>query len=397
MCTHLVLENPPGSFRVLTGAGMDYHLLCRECVDADVPLIEVCEGCAGNAGEAGDMLGWRGEPEIRLRDRETGGSWLTWDCPVQPVNDRCLAPLQGNGWLAFTADGLVEIDDVGEHRAPTPVELPEEPPNEWAGHVRGPALHTSADGSLVAVVTDYGRHGTVLRRESGEVVLDLDRQGYEDETTPFPFAFVGSGPETVIIAATDWNRLDAFDATGRLLTDRVTSRDDVPEHHLDYFHGALTPSPSGRQLFVDGWVWHPAGVPMVVDAGAWLAGDVHAAEHGVELSQREYAWDQPVAWLDEDTVAVQRIGDDDEHMIDGVKLYDLHGASPGMFAGPSGPMWAHDGLLYVAAEGGFEIWDPAEGARIGLIEGFAPTAHDPEKRTFAELGNGQLRIWTSTR
>ena len=397
MCTHLVAEHPPGSYRILTGAGMDYHLQCAPCVDAEAPLIEVCEGCADNAGQWDSVLGWLGEPEIKHRDREPGGTWLTWDSPVRPVNDRCLAPLPGNGWLALTADGLVEIDDVGEHRPRGPVDLPDEPPNEWNGRVRGPALHASADGTLVAVVTDYGRYGTVLERESGKVVLALDRQDYHTETTPFPFAFTGEG----MITATDWNRLDAFDATGRLLTDRETGFGDAKnprEHYLDFFHGALTASPSGRLLVSDGWVWHPVGIPIALDVGAWLAGDRHAAEHGVELTLRQYAWDQPIAWIGEDTVAVQRIGHDDEQMIDGVELFDaVSGHSKGMFAGPSGPMWAHDGLLYVAAEAGFEIWDPAEGARIGLIEGFAPTAHDPSKRTFAELGNGQLRIWTSTR
>lgn len=395
MCTHLVAEHPPGSFRVLTGAGMDYHLLCAECVDAEAPLIEVCEGCADNASEWDSVLGWRGEPEIKRHDRELGGTWLTWDSPIRPVNDRCLAPLPGGSWLALTADGLVEIDGIGEHRLLTAVELPDEAPSEWAGRVRSPALHTSADGGLVAVVTNYGRYGTVLERGSGDQILALDREDYYNKTTPFPFAFIGEGPETTVIAATDWNRLDAFDATGRLLTDRVTSHQDNRDHYLDYFHGALSPSPSGRFLLTDGWVWHPVGVPMVFDVGAWMAGDTHAAEHGVSLCQRDYAWDQPIAWVDDDLVAIQRIGADDEQMVDGIELYDIHGTRKGMFAGPSGPMWAHRGLLHVAAEGGFEIWDPVEGARIGLCEGFTPTAH--RDGVFAELGNGQLRIWTSTR
>ncbi|WP_020645112.1 hypothetical protein [Amycolatopsis balhimycina] len=58
-------------------------------------------------------------------------------------------------------------------------------------------------------------------------------------------------------------------------------------------------------------------------------------------------------------------------------------------------MWAHGGLLYVAAEAGFEVWDPAEGARIGFAPGFRPTAH--RDGAFAELRNDQLRIWTTPR
>ena len=51
---------------------------------------------------------------------------------------------------------------------------------------------------------------------------------------------------------------------------------------------------------------------------AWLSGDTFAAEHGDHLAYRSYAWDQPTAWLDERTVAIQRIGYDDEATIDGV-------------------------------------------------------------------------------
>ncbi|MEV4057626.1 hypothetical protein AB0J55_41020 [Amycolatopsis sp. NPDC049688] len=39
------------------------------------------------------------------------------------------------------------------------------------------------------------------------------------------------------------------------------------------------------------------------------------------------------------------------------------------------------------AEAGLEVWDPAEGARIGFLE----------DGTFAELRNDQLRTWTTPR
>lgn len=390
ICAHLTTEDGPGCFRVLTGIETRFDLRCQECADAEAPeLLDVCAGCFERAEELAH-LGWRGTPEIRRHDGDLGGAWTTLAGVPEPLNDRCLAPLPG-GWLVWAADGLVAIDPVPRHI--TTVELPAEPPEAWAGHVRGPALHTSADGRFAATVTDYGRYGAVVELSSGAVTLELDRQGYHAETTPFPVAFLGSR----VVAATGWNRLDAFDAaTGRLLTERVTSREENREHHLDYFFGRLLPSPSGRAVLSDGWVWHPAGIPLVIDSAAWLNGDRHAPEHGRRLAQRAYAWDDPVAWLDERTVAQQRIGDDDELMIDGVTLLDAaSGRRTGQFAGPKGRMWAHEGLLYVATDEGLEAWEPGEGARLGLLPGFTPIAH--RAGTFAELRNDQLRIWTSGR
>ncbi len=370
---------------MLTGVATRYDLLCKTCADADTAeLVDACAGCFDRA-EGLARLGWRGSPEVLLRDRDLGGTWTTTACPVTPLNDRCLAALP-DGWLAWTADGLVALEPTPRHVSV--VDLP--PDSSPTGQAPAPALHTATDGRFAAAVTDYGRYGTVVDLASGAVALALDRQDYHTGTVRFPVAFLGP----LVVAATDWNRLDAFDtATGRLLTERVTTHEENPEHYLDYFFGELLPSPSGRSLLVDGWVWQPEGIPLVLDCAAWLAGDRHAPEHGQALAFRD-PWDVPMAWVDDETVALQRIGDD--LPIDGIQLHDARtGRRTGMFAGPAGRMWGHGGLLHVAAEAGLEVWDPAEGARIGLLEGFAPMAH--RDGVFAELRNDRLRTWTAPR
>jgi hypothetical protein len=60
----------------------------------------------------------------------------------------------------------------------------------------------------------------------------------------------------------------------------------------------------------------------------------------------------------------------------------------------AGPMWGCGGLLYVHGAAGLEVWEPGEGARIGLLAGFHPTGHDPATGAFAELADGSLRTWT---
>lgn len=90
----------------------------------------------------------------------------------------------------------------------------------------------------------------------------------------------------------------------------------------------------------------------------------------LRLTQRWYAWDQPVAWLSEDLVAIQRIGDDDEAMLDGVELYEVpSGRRREPFAGPAGRMWGHEGLLYVSGPWGSRSGTPNAGCESAWCRG----------------------------
>lgn len=361
----MLVEESPDFYRVLTGSGVRYDVVCQECVGK--PLMTVCEGCAYRAEHWGESLGWKGTPEIRYEDRPVPGTVRSQPWDVQPLNDRCLAPLP-RGWLALTESGLV--DQAG---FTCEVALP-------VAHGKKAllALHTSADGRYAAVCVDYGSQAVVIDLSAKAVVLEVDRGAYHVDWTPYPIVFV---PGDRVLAATEWNRLDVFALpSGELL---LTERE--PEG--PFFHGRLTPSPGGRWVLDDRWVWGPAGLPHVVDLEAGLR------DGGVRLAQRWYAWDQPVAWVTQDVVAVQRIGEDDELMLDGIELYELPGGQRvGTFTGPAGPMWGHGGLLYVTGTDGLEVWDPERGARIGLVQGFRPTAH--RDGTFAALADGVLNSFS---
>ncbi|WP_053720915.1 hypothetical protein [Saccharothrix sp. NRRL B-16348] len=394
-CAHLVAEQPPDHYGRFTGVGLAYDGLCEACAKQDdPPVIALCVGCAERLDDCGDVVGWIGHPEIRHHDTDPGGTWTTADCAVEPLDDRCVAALPG-GWLVLAEAGLVRVDGDGTSSFVAPVSLPVEPSDLRSADPPRPAVHTSADGRHAAVVTDFGRHGVVLDLVTGTPVLALDRGDYRYRHSSFPVAFAGVDRDAVVVAATDWNRLDAFDLTsGRLLTERVTAwsgDDPKPEHYLDYFHGALLLDPSGRWLLDDGWTWGPDGVTVVHDVAAWPGGDVHATEHGRELAVRE-VWDVPMAWLDERTAVLQPIG---RPAVPGVEVHDVVDARRvTAFAGPVGRMWGHDGVLYVRAAAGLERWDPVAGARTGVVEGFAPNAHNPRTGRFAELAAGRLRTWT---
>ncbi|MDT7783922.1 MAG: hypothetical protein QOF58_2341 [Pseudonocardiales bacterium] len=360
LCGHLLVEEPPSHYRVLTGVRVRFDLACEDCADSPV-LLTACEGCVDRACEYGwsDVLGWKGTPEVLHEDRELQGV-RSQVCDVRMLNDRCLAPLP-DGWLAFTAAGLVTLSGGVAHE----VKLVDEDHGKAL-----PALHTSPDGRHAAVVLDYGRKGVVVDLRSGAVVVELDRGRYHSDTTPFPVAFLPGGR---VVAGSDWNRLSVFDlATGALLW-----QEDTGGHN---FHGRLTVSPTGRWVLDDSWFWHPLGIPQVYDADF---------QRVVALADRAYAWDQPVAWVSPDVVAIQRIGADDEAMLDGVELYEVpSGRALEPFAGPVGRMWGRAGLLYVSGEAGLEVWEPSRGARIVLVPGFRPVAH--HDGTFVELRDGQL-------
>ncbi|GAA2996271.1 hypothetical protein [Actinokineospora diospyrosa] len=292
------------------------------------------------------------------------------------MTDRCVAALP-SGWLVLGEAGLVEIADDGARHVRGQVALA----GERAQRERL-ALHTSADGRFAAVVADYGQAGAVVDLTTGTTTFELDRGDYCAAVTPFPIAFVGSGVETVLVAASQWNRLDLYDpATGGLLTAREFDEDD----ELDYFHGALTASPSGRWLLDDGWVWQPAAAQVVIDVAAWRAGEVYAAEADLSVGYPRH-WDRPVAWLDDGLVAVQ--GNENLTVVEVPS-----GRTKWTVDGVEGPMWSHRGVLHVAAPDGLEIFSTATRARVAALAGFRPVAQNRATGALAEVADGVLRSW----
>jgi hypothetical protein len=94
--------------------------------------------------------------------------------------------------------------------------------------------------------------------------------------------------------------------TGELLTSRgptsYSADQRHPEHYLDYFHGALFVSPGSARVLDDGWVWHPVGIPSAWSTRRWLE-NAWESEDGptrVDICPRDYYWNGPFAWLDEE-------------------------------------------------------------------------------------------------
>ena len=328
---------------------------------------------------------------------------------LAPVRD-CERPV----WLALGEDGTISRWDVttGDHEAVGTTTVSPEPDHEpWNDRRLRRRLHASHDGMFAAVVNDYGRFGEVIDLRTGEVTLALDSQDYQAGTVPFSLAFGQSpGGLCVVIHRTDWNRLDVSDAqTGVLLTDRsipVSAEGDaLPEHHLDYFHGALYVSPDGKRILDDGWIWHPIGCPSVWDLDQWIGGNVWESEDGpsrVDVCARAYFWDHAMTWIDSARIAIEGIGDDDDDMQPGARIFDTTRTGQSgtalellAFEGPSGPFFSDGSHLFSCGDADLSIWDPVEGKLLGVVPGFSPTHHHSSARQFWQLADGTVRLWTA--
>ena len=95
----------------------------------------------------------------------------------------------------------------------------------------------------------------------------------------------------------------------------------------------------GTQILDDGWVWHPVGNPVTWSLERWLSENVWESEDGPsrrDICARAYYWDKALIWLDEKRVAIGGIGDDEQEIIAGARIFDI------TRVGDPGPQWRHD-------------------------------------------------------
>lgn len=363
----------------------------------------------------------RGTPEIRFRPEPFDLQLMATPLPTDAGKIIECSPVVDGGlaiWLLLAQDGrLSRFDaDSGECRLLMRVSLMLEPDHEpWCGHTLRHRLYASPGGEFAAIVNDYGRHGQIVDLRSGHITCVLDGGAEYSETVPFSFMFAKVNGRVVAIHRTSWNRLDVSDpATGNLLTDRSPTSwqqgSERPEHDLDYFHGALYVSPNSVRIADDGWVWHPVGIPTTWSLEEWILNNVWESEDGPtmrSLCHRAYYWDHAMTWLDDNRIAIGGLGDDDNEMIDGARVFDL--SLPGgegqsyadsrlahevtAFAGPAGTFFSDGESLFSSDEDGLSRWDVNDGSRTGFRHGFKPVHHHQGSHELVEIVDNTLVRW----
>ena len=403
VCIHLLESEKNDEYRQFTGIGTSYNLICQRCrqnlEELPITLREVTQ-------EAFYKLdsyltdGFIGQPETFERNsnlffvkRQVS---LEFPYKGEVVS---LAPQQDatiSKWVALFSSQEIVLLDFGHNNftlITTIVESGFQVSNKSV-------LYLSYDSKFAAIVNNRESSGMIVNLHTGLVTMRLNRGDYHTRETNFPIAFFQHNHKTLVVHATEWNRLDISDAeTGEILTGRdLTYIDEQqPEHYLNYFHALPIISPNGSWIAEDGWVWSPFGVTRVWSLQNWLSENVWESEDGTSikyLTQRGYYWNGPLCWVDDKILAVWGFGDDDEWLIPAVQLFDVEtGIRIRLIAGINAETMYFDKYLFAVSSQGTEVWNIETGERLLEDTTHIPQSFHPRTREFLTInGNGEFLV-----
>jgi hypothetical protein len=211
------------------------------------------------------------------------------------------------------ADGRLLRAGTGSTQAELVAEVPdirEVGHGTGDGRLKGKELEIRlyVHGPWVCVTERFGVNASLINTTTG-AVRGLSRADYHSDVSSYSIGFLERDGRTLLVAQTQWNRLDVFDTeTGANLTEReVFNRDsgrrDEQGHkvydqrnYIDYFHSLLHVSPDSRHFLSNGWVWSPVDVVRVFSTEAFLTG---YEPTGLPVAVAfGYNWDRPCAFVD---------------------------------------------------------------------------------------------------
>lgn len=396
----------PYHFRFAAGS-RKYELICEDCANSGrAATRSLCHDCCDTV--IMNTTHRRADIRPKVIDKSVGLMTevrpLTLKADLQAVS----SAHAGGAWFAVTSD-LRVISFHSEDSQFRPVaNLQDVLPS---GTARG--ILSDRTGSMVVVFEESGSKAVVLDTERGSVLMSLDRGDYHTEHCKYPVAFFERGGRTLLVHATDWNRVDVSDPrSAELLTSRHPHQyqdGQQPPHYLDYFHCSLAVSPNGKWITSNGWVWHPWGSVRCWDLSRWLNENVWESEDGptvTSLCGADYYWDRPLCWVDDNKVAWWGIGDDDLTMLPAIVVHNMEKVAerviiPGPFGGlplesPSSETQAEnqnvdrteggicfDRWLFAwKPQHGLSAWDISDGSRVYNRQDICPVAYNPSRREF---------------
>jgi hypothetical protein len=284
-----------------------------------------------------------------------------------------IQPIHGSKkseWMVLKGSGELVIVDFGDRSIRSVGNV-----NDLAfNRAQEAMLRVSDDGRFAAVANRRSVKGAVIDLSTGRTTMSIYREDYYAEHCPFPLAFVQKDSKSLLIHATQWNRLDLSDPeTGELLTVRPSPKLEAgkgrPEHYLDYFHATLLPSPDGRWIADNGWAWHPVGIVRTWSVERWLNENVWESEDGPTTKNLcgQDNWDQPMCWIDSRTLAAWGEDTTSENDRSVFGLFDVEsGVRKRIFNVPVGPTFVDNGRLFVSKSPwtGIHVWDVASGEAL---------------------------------
>ncbi len=415
-CPHVNAE-ADSHYAWFLGQGIDRFLVCPTCAAAyPTPpraLSEASSELLESLEHPFSCLGVVGAPGIRSRESTLHFLHEGFRSP-SGLNDRVLVVIPDNNsqgdWYCLTASGEFHRMNIRGQTAERlfcwsdfGFELDDET-----------ELCCASKSDFGAVYEASGQFGFVFDMRTGEIAMRLDRKDYRPENSRYPLAFFVAENRTLLVTATDWNRLDIIDpSTMDVLTKRThpasNPGETLPEHYLDYFHSQLLVSPKNNWIVDNGWVWHPVGVIRSWNLLDWLTRNPWESEDGPSvrsLASRLYFWDGPICWIDNTTVAIWGWGTDDEWLVPAVRLVDVvSGRELKWFAGPmagpgsawppknSPPSLIFDEYLFSINKGtGTSVWDIGTDERVHCDSSFAPIQFHRRSKEFLSLTENGFQL-----
>ena len=408
VCTHLLEEADSNYVLYLSGHGQSYHLLCSSCAEqvktGQTPsLSAVCSDCFQHIEEDGYCKGIFGQPEVCPRPSMASMTHQTLELPGLRAQDLIdIQPLQhlpACEWVGLTHTGALVHIDFDRQEVSTIMTLE----SSSLDLTKSLSMVLAPDGHFAALANTFGELGLVVDLRTGEVAMPLRREPYHEDVSAFSIAFFRHDNVTLLIHATEWNRLDISNpATGECLTAREweePSSDDEPmKHGLDFFHGDLLVSPQGSWIADDGWIWHPVGCINCWSLDRWIEENPWESEDGESLQglfYREYFWGGPMCWIDERRLAVWGYGEQVDWMSPAVRIFDVvENKEIRWFAGVEANSLVFDEHLFaLSEEEGLSAWDPDDGSCLFRDPTITPIAYDRGSKTFLSmLPDGQFRL-----
>ena len=425
-CLHCAAAGLEHGYKSYTGQGQSVIYQCEACYDVpESALSSYCPACAqlldGNAED------WThcGLPGVLRAPKPfvfTARELVFEELKNTTVRAfAALAQLPGEG-VVFTANGqllrlnwetavaqlITTLDDTQVCRE---------------GSVQ---LVLSDDGQFFAITSAYtgskntasaegeranSNTGVVGCLRSGRVLMPLDCGDYHTELTEFPVVFFSDQQRTLMVHATDWNRLDITDPlTGECLTTRASDVEAPATEHKQVYSewsGRLKVSPDQTQIATIGWMWHPVGSAFTWSLAQWVSHNRWEAENGASkriLQQWSYFWDSSFVWLDDRRLCIwgHDIFTDDKTDCPAntaVVCDVVTGQCLSSFAGPTNWPFVFDIYLFTAGinDEGLAIWEVETGCLLHeepcdkLPTGYHPASH--EFLSFGEAGHVKLLHW----
>jgi len=412
VCGHVC--DPAFEFGVkrFTGIGHACEYLCSDCAaKSDATRHFVCDACLAPIESKAD---WHYQGKAEIIHKPQAFTFTPHSFHLACLDNADLltsAPLLNStgDWLLFSSNGeLIRLDGRSKKTQIMAVLT-----NEQVCRTGEIQLCVSENNLFAALTsnvrtTDEGPSsnlGWVVDLTTGEALLILECGDYHTENAPFPVCFVEHDNKTLLIHATEWDRLDITDLTTlKHITERsyVDKPDNWQENKNAFseWNGQLLVSPDKQWIATIGWAWHPVGLALAWNLQTWLNENIWEADYGLSkrsFSNWSYFWFSPFCWVNDTTLCVwgyEGFIDEDEIPYNSVALYNVSsGELIRWFTGPSMDSFYYDDYLFSGStqptvkpgaleDKALRVWDIQDGTLLHQQENLTPDNYHPESKCF---------------